>query len=159
MGDSRLSPAMPPDGVAARRRWMSLLALAPGEALQARWAALGEPPRYRRLRGPEVGLVMLRARAGGTGARFNLGEMTVTRCTVQLEDGTLGHAWVGGRDRRHAELAAVFDALLQDPERAAALGGPMLDELERYRQDRRREAAARAATSRVEFFTMVRGED
>jgi alpha-D-ribose 1-methylphosphonate 5-triphosphate synthase subunit PhnG len=91
--------------------------------------------------------------------RFNLGEMTVTRCTVQLQDGTLGHAWIGGRDRRHAELAAVFDALLQDPERAATLGGPMLDELERYRQDRRRAAAARAATSRVEFFTMVRGED
>jgi alpha-D-ribose 1-methylphosphonate 5-triphosphate synthase subunit PhnG len=151
MGDSRLSPTT---GDAAHRRWMSLLALAPGEALQARWAAVGEPPRYRRLRGPEVGLVMLRARAGGTGARFNLGEMTVTRCTVQLEDGTLGHAWIGGRDRRHAELAAVFDALLQDPERAATL-----DELERHRQDRRREAAARAATSRVEFFTMVRGED
>jgi len=159
MGDSRLSPVTPADAVAARRRWMSLLALAPGEALQARWDALDPPPRHRRLRGPEVGLVMVRGRAGGTGARFNLGEMTVTRCTAQLEDGTLGHAWVGGRDPRHAELAAVFDALFQDPDRAATLGEPMLDELERQRQDRRRAAAARAATSRVEFFTMVRGED
>jgi alpha-D-ribose 1-methylphosphonate 5-triphosphate synthase subunit PhnG len=85
--------------------------------------------------------------------------MTVTRCTVQLEDGTLGHAWVGGRDTRHAELAAVFDALFQDPARAATLGERMLGELERHRQDRRRAVAARAATSRVEFFTMVRGED
>jgi alpha-D-ribose 1-methylphosphonate 5-triphosphate synthase subunit PhnG len=150
---------MPADAVAARRRWMSLLALAPGQALQARWAALVAPPPYRRLRGPEVGLVMVRGRAGGTGVRFNLGEMTVTRCAVQLEDGTLGHAWVGGRDTRHAELAAVFDALFQNPERAATLGVPMLDEIERQRQDRRRAASAHAATSRVEFFTLVRGED
>ena len=148
-----------PDPHAARRRWMSELALATTETLEARWARLAEPPRYRRLRGPEVGLVMVRGRAGGTGARFNLGEMTVSRCTVRLDDGTLGHAWVGGRDRRHAELAAVFDALLQDPERGAVLGEGLIDALARDRAERRQAAAARVAASRVEFFTMVRGED
>ena len=151
---------MPADTfAAARRRWMSTLALAAPEALEARWAALAPPPRYRRLRGPEVGLVMVRGRAGGTGARFNLGEMTVTRCTVQLDDGTLGLAWIGGRDQRHAELAAVFDALLQAPAASLAPGDGMLEALDGDRTDRRRAAAARAAASRVEFFTMVRGED
>jgi alpha-D-ribose 1-methylphosphonate 5-triphosphate synthase subunit PhnG len=145
--------------VADRRRWMSVLALASADELQAHWAALHPPPRYTLLRRPEVGLVMVRGRAGGTGARFNLGEMTVTRCTVQLEDGTLGHAWVGGRDARHAELAAVLDALLQDTGRSASLTEAVVEPLARAQADRRRTAAARAAASRVEFFTMVRGED
>jgi alpha-D-ribose 1-methylphosphonate 5-triphosphate synthase subunit PhnG len=138
---------------------MSVLALAPAEQLEARWSALGLTPGYRRLRGPEIGLVMVRGRAGGTGARFNLGEMTVTRCTVQLEDGTLGHAWIGGRERRHAELAAVLDALLQDPAQTTALTEQVVEPLARAQQERREAAAARAAASRVEFFTMVRGED
>ena len=138
---------------------MSVLALASADELQARWAALGVRPPYRRLRGPEVGLVMVRGRAGGTGGRFNLGEMTMTRCTVQLEDGTLGHAWIGGRDRGHAELAAVLDALLQDPAQAVTLAERVIEPLARAREERRQAAAARAAASRVEFFTMVRGED
>jgi alpha-D-ribose 1-methylphosphonate 5-triphosphate synthase subunit PhnG len=158
VGDPGLSVPALPAALAARRRWMSVLALASTADLEARWAALAEPPRYRVLRGPDVGLVMVRARAGGTGARFNLGEMTVTRCTVQLAGGALGHAWVGGRDRRHTELAAVFDALLQSP---TAAGGrlDMIDALAAVQADRRAAAAARAAASRVEFFTLVRGEE
>src|SRR5262249_27118219 len=109
-GRSEVTPSLLED----RRRWMSLLALAPTEGLEAGWRQLAEPPPYRVVRGPEVGLVMVRGRAGGTGSRFNLGEMTVTRCTVEVEDGAVGHGYVGGRDRRHAELAAVFDAMLQD---------------------------------------------
>jgi alpha-D-ribose 1-methylphosphonate 5-triphosphate synthase subunit PhnG len=137
---------------------MSVLALALPAELDACWAAL-RPPPYRLLRGPEVGLVMVRARAGGTGIRFNLGEMTVVRCTVQLADGTLGHAWIGGRDGRHAERSAVLDALLQDPMHTGALTVSVIEPLDRAGEARRRTAAARAATSRVEFFTMVRGED
>jgi alpha-D-ribose 1-methylphosphonate 5-triphosphate synthase subunit PhnG len=145
-------------GRRARRRWMSVLAQAPPAALEQAWRRLGEAPRYRIVRGPEVGLVMVRARAGSTGARFNLGEMTVTRCSVQLAGGTVGHAYVGGRDPRHAELAALLDALLQDPARwpriDAGVVGPLADALEA----RRRERAGKAAATRVEFFTMVRGE-
>lgn len=150
---------MRPEEVAQRRRWMSVLALASTEELEARWAALSEPPRYALLRRPEVGLVMVRARTGGTGTRFNLGEMSITRCTVQLEDGALGHAWIGGRDRRHAELAAIFDALLQDPGRTEALSESLVEPLARARDARRRASVARAAASRVEFFTMVRGDE
>jgi alpha-D-ribose 1-methylphosphonate 5-triphosphate synthase subunit PhnG len=143
----------------ARRRWMSVLAKARDEEMARAWAGLGERPAYRMVRGPETGLVMVRGRAGGTGARFNLGEMTVTRCTVVLADGTVGHAWVGGRDRRHAEMAAVLDALLQDPERRAALEPRVIAPLERQQAERRRAAAARSASTRVEFFTMVRGDE
>ena len=138
---------------------MSVLALASRDELERCWAGLAVRPGYRRLRGPEVGLVMVRARAGGTGTRFNLGEMTVTRCSVELDDGTLGHAYAGGRDRRHAELSALFDALLQRAAPAEHLQRTLVEPLARDQHARRQAAAARAAASRVEFFTMVRGED
>ncbi len=73
------------------------------------------------LRGPEAGLVMVRGRTGGGGAPFNLGEMTTTRCTVRTDAGFVGHAYVAGRDERLAEVAALADALLQDPERQAGI--------------------------------------
>jgi len=143
----------------ARQQWMSVLALASAAELERAWSALPSRPTYRRVRGPEVGLVMVRARAGGTGTRFNLGEMTVTRCSVELEDGTLGHAYAGGRDRRHAELSAVFDALLQRAPGAGTLQRALIAPLAQGQQARRQAAMARAAASRVEFFTMVRGDD
>jgi len=142
-----------------RRRWMSVLAQASGAELERAWLALGERPAYRIVRKPEVGLVMVRGRAGGSGAAFNLGEMTVTRCTVDLASGIAGHAYVAGRDARHAELAAVFDALLQDPLHAAQLEEGVIAPLEAGQQERRRRVAGRSAPTRVEFFTLVRGGD
>lgn len=143
----------------ARARWMSALAQAEPAAVEAAWEALDPRPGYRLLRPPETGLVMVRGRAGGTGAAFNLGEMTVTRCSVEMDGGRVGHAYVAGRDRRHAETAAVFDALLQDPARRADLETSVVEPLVAAREARHREARARAATTRVEFFTMVRGEE
>ena len=145
------------NGVTERQRWMSILARAAERDLDAIWRTLGDQPVYRVIRPPEVGLVMIRGRAGGTGRRFNLGEMTVTRCAVQLAEGAMGHAWVGGRGHRSAEIAAVLDALLQDPAWNVRLE-PALVRLSRIQDERRRVAAARAASTRVEFFTMVRGE-
>lgn len=142
-----------------RARWMSALAQAEPVAIEAAWEALARRPQYRLLRPPETGLVMVRGRAGGTGSPFNLGEMTVTRCSVELEGGRVGHAYVAGRDRRHAEAAAVFDALLQDEAQRGTLEARVIEPLLRAREARHREARARAATTRVEFFTMVRGEE
>jgi alpha-D-ribose 1-methylphosphonate 5-triphosphate synthase subunit PhnG len=85
--------------------------------------------------------------------------MTVTRCSVELDDGTTGHAYAGGRDRRHAELSAVFDALLQRPAATELLQRTLVEPLARAQYARRQATATRAAASRVEFFTMVRGED
>jgi alpha-D-ribose 1-methylphosphonate 5-triphosphate synthase subunit PhnG len=138
---------------------MSALALATRDDVEAAWRRLPDTPTYTVLRGPETGLVMVRARAGGTGMRFNLGETPVVRCSVQVDGGAVGHAWVRGRDCRHAELAAALDALLQDPERRTPLMRGVVEPLEAVREARRRAALERAAQTRVDFFTMVRGED
>src|SRR5580704_11781109 len=106
-----------PDPIAARQHWMAVLARAPADAIEAGLTQDGHLPAWTRVRGPETGLVMVRGRAGGSGSPFNLGEMTVTRCTVRIGSGATGHAYVAGRDERQAELAAVADALLQDPDR------------------------------------------
>lgn len=98
---------------------------------------------------------MVRGRAGGDGTPFNMGEMTVTRCTVRLEDGTLGHAYVAGRDARQAELAALVDALLQDGSRRADVAQAVIEPLQAAQAARRATEARRAAATRVEFFTMT----
>lgn len=138
-----------------RRAWMAVLA----KAAPADLAALMPPlPDHALLRGPEVGAVMVRGRTGAVGAPFNLGEMTVTRCALQLADGTVGHAVVQGRDKRHATHAAVVDALLQGPQ-ADAIRAQIIAPLQAAQQAARTARAARAAATKVEFFTMVRGED
>ena len=142
-----------------RSYWMSVLAQAPPAELMAAWDTLPERPAYRYLRRPETGLVMVRARTGGTGTQFNLGEMPVTRCSVELANGAVGHAYVGGRSHAHAERAAVLDALLQDPARREVIERMVVDPLAERQEARRRASGARAAATRVEFFTMVRGEE
>lgn len=142
-------------GQEERRGWMSLLAKAPPARLKALWDAV---PEHEMLRPPEVGAVMLRGRTGGTGAPFNLGEMTVTRCVLRLGTGEVGHAVVQGRDKDHARRAALLDALLQGPE-GPALRAAVLEPLTRERAETRATRAAKAAATKVEFFTLVRGED
>jgi alpha-D-ribose 1-methylphosphonate 5-triphosphate synthase subunit PhnG len=100
---------------------------------------------------------MVRARCGGAGAPFNFGEMTMTRCIVQTSGRIQGHAYVAGRDRRQAELAARFDALLQMPDRQAPLLGTVVGQLAQAQAERRDRRWADAAATRVEFLTMVRG--
>ncbi|WP_239986148.1 phosphonate C-P lyase system protein PhnG [Paracoccus sp. SY] len=137
-----------------RRGWMSALAKAPAARLAALFPDL---PRHELLRAPEIGAVMVEGRIGGTGGRFNLGEMTVTRCSVRLGQ-AVGHACVQGRDKDHARRAAVLDALLQG-ERAEALRTAVLDPLEAEAAATRTVRAEKAGATRVEFFTLMRGED
>ena len=146
------------DGVERRQRWMSVLAKAEPQTIESLWDTVTDKPHWTLLRAPETGMVMVRARAGGTGRRFNMGEMTVTRCAVRLGNGDTGHAYIAGRDRRHAELAAVIDALLQDPERRMALERDIIEPLATQQQTARRTVAEKAAATKVDFFTMVRGE-
>lgn len=139
----------------ARKGWMGLLARARPSRLQQLFPQL---PPHEFLRAPEVGAVMVRGRIGGTGQPFNLGEMTVTRCALRLGSGAVGHAHVQGRDKAHATRAAVLDALLQT-DQADALRADVLAQLEAEETARRATRAAKAAATRVEFFTLVRGED
>jgi len=138
-----------------RRRWMAVLAVGPVGQIRALLGAVPALPVHTRLRGPEAGLVMVRGRAGGDGAPFNLGEASVTRCTVRLDDGTIGHAYVSGRDGAHAELAAALDAALQTPERANELAEAVIVPLARAQAARLAETARKAAATRVEFFTLA----
>ena len=135
-----------------RQRWMSVLARAAADELGA---GLPGTPAYTRLRGPEAGLVMVRGRAGGAGNPFNLGEATVVRCTVRTPSGTVGHAYCLGRDLRQAELAAVLDALLQDPDAGPALEDNVVTPLAEAQAARRALLARRAAATQVQFFTLA----
>jgi len=144
---------------AARRDRMAVLARCSTTRLNALWATLGLQPVHTPLRGPEAGLVMLRGRVGGTGEPFNVGEATVTRASIKLEDGSVGHAMALGRDPTKARLSAIIDALCRNAATAARIDAeliaPMRRELDAADETRRLETAA----TRVDFFTMVRGED
>jgi alpha-D-ribose 1-methylphosphonate 5-triphosphate synthase subunit PhnG len=146
---------MPEADPNARKEWISTLAKAPPAELRRLFAEL---PAHDLLRPAEVGAVMVRGRTGGTGAPFNLGEMSVTRCSVRLTDGTVGHAWVQGRDKDHARRAAVVDALMQT-DAARDIQRQVLVPLAETARLKRAARAEKAAGTKVEFFTMVRGED
>ena len=145
-------------GLAARRRWMAVLAAAePGE-IEEHWRHLpGKPAEVVWLRPPETGMVMVRGRAGGSGMRFNLGEMTVTRCTVRLAEGPTGTAYVAGTNARHAELAALFDGLLQLPDRRPDIERAVIAPLTASGAARQDQRSRKAAATKVDFFTLVRG--
>lgn len=141
--------------VQERKSWMGLLARAPARRLAE---LMPDLPGHEMIRSPEIGTVMVQGRMGATGGPFNLGEVTVTRCTLRLADGTVGSGYVQGRDKAHARRAAVVDALLQTAS-ADSIRRQVIEPLAADDQARAMARAERAAATRVEFFTLVRGED
>ena len=142
-----------------RKRTVDLLARAETQELLAAWDALAEKPVVQPVRGPETGLVMVRGRIGGGGAPFNLGEVTVTRATVRLASGSVGHAQALGTDREKARLSAIFDALWQEEATKSFVEENLLSPIARRIGDDVNRKAEETAATRVDFFTMVRGED
>ena len=102
---------------------------------------------------------MLRGRAGGDGAPFNLGEATVTRAVVELPGGERGYAHILGRDAERARLAAIFDALWQKAAQRRAVEERVLAPIAARLAAERAKASAEIAATRVDFFTLKRGED
>lgn len=141
-----------------RRRGMEALAKAEPGALEDAWQSLPAQPAYTVVRGPETGLVMIRGRIGGGGAPFNLGEATVSRATVRLDTGEVGFGQTLGLAPRKAELAAVFDALAQRDADAGAVRD-LVHSIEAGVAEGDEAHRRRTAATRVDFFTMVRGED
>jgi alpha-D-ribose 1-methylphosphonate 5-triphosphate synthase subunit PhnG len=138
---------------------MAVLAQARADEIEQGLRAVMDRVDYVELRAPETGLVMLRGRIGGDGAAFNLGEATVTRAAVQIAWGEVGIAYVLGRDQQKARLSAVCDALWQSKRYRDALERCVLAPI-RMRVDAERERQrAQTAATRVDFFTLVRGED
>lgn len=150
-------PMEPDPLVESRQRRLAILARAPRQEIETLLETVGGAPPHEALKAPETGTVIVEGRAGGTGRRFNLGEATVTRCVVRLEDGTLGYSYALGRDKTKARLAALIDALAQDAQRGPAIAAG-LARLALDQQALRALASRKAAATRVEFFTMVRGE-
>jgi alpha-D-ribose 1-methylphosphonate 5-triphosphate synthase subunit PhnG len=142
----------------ARQRWLAVLAHAPRELLERHAAGLPEDG-FTRLRAPEIGLTMVRARIGNQGDRFNVGDATVTRCVVRHRgrDGRLaaGVGYVLGRDEARAEWVARLDALLQQPEHHDALMRDVIAPLAAETARRRAATAALTAGSRVSFDTLA----
>ena len=138
---------------------MAILARANTSDIAGGLSQVGNGVDFVELRAPEAGLVMLRGRIGGDGAPFNVGETTVTRAAVQLASGQTGFGYVLGRDREKARLVALCDALWQIESRRQDLENLLLVPLRRKQQEHRAVAQAQTAATRVDFFTLVRGED
>ena len=115
-------------------------------------------PAHEHLREPENGLVMVRGRIGGDGAPFNLGEATVSRAAVRLATGEVGFGYTLGRDLDKARMIALCDAMVQSRELADAVEVNVLAPLRAAMDARRSRRSAEAAATRVDFYTMVRGE-
>ncbi|EAM3348493.1 phosphonate C-P lyase system protein PhnG [Salmonella enterica] len=142
-----------------RQRWMRALAYSNADALNARMQALKLTPTYELIRAPETGLMQIQARMGGTGSRFFAGDTTLTRAVVRLKSGTLGYSYLLGRNKPHAEQCAVIDALLQEPSHFQTLMETLIAPLEAEREAQIRARAAEVNASRVNFFTLVRGDN
>ena len=149
--------AQPVSDTDPRRLALNALAAADADALTAAWSNWADKPDFKPVRGPETGLVMVRGRAGGGGAPFNLGEASVSRATVRLDSGEIGHGYCLGRDLDKARLIALFDALFQrDPATvetrilAPLRAGATAADLKRKQE---------TAATKVNFFTMVRGDN
>ncbi|RIA55615.1 phosphonate C-P lyase system protein PhnG [Dichotomicrobium thermohalophilum] len=146
------------EATAARQALMRICAQASEAELEQALDALAPLPEAEDIRAPEQGLVMLRGRIGGDGAPFNLGEATVTRATVRVAE-TLGHAYLLGRCEKKARLAAIVDALGQDAQWRARLEDALVTPVTTRRIAEQQAQAAETAKTRVNFFTLVRGED
>lgn len=152
--------------LAKRQQWMATLAKATLPSLEMLFAKVGDLPEYVFLRSPETGLTMVRGRAGGVGQVFNLGEMTLTRCVVQLfaeaqETGSgpiAGFGYVGGRSHRHAELAALGDGLLQHEDWHSQIFWEVIEPLRAIALEKKEQQQRQTAATKVDFFTMLRGE-
>jgi alpha-D-ribose 1-methylphosphonate 5-triphosphate synthase subunit PhnG len=141
------------------RRKAAMAVLAHSDAAEIA-ACLGgiELPPYENLREPENGLVMVRGRIGGDGAPFNLGEATVSRAAVRLATGEMGFGYTLGRDAQKARMIALCDALLQSSEFADTIEAGVLAPLRAGVICEQNRKAAETAATRVDFYTLVRGE-
>ncbi|MDE2362011.1 MAG: phosphonate C-P lyase system protein PhnG [Hyphomicrobiales bacterium] len=144
---------------AGRRRVMAVLARSERVDIDKQIGAIEALPRGRNVRPVQIGLVMLRGRIAGIGAPFNLGEATVTRAVVRLPTGETGFSYVFGRDEEKANRAALVDALWQCPKWRATVESEIIAPLAQMLRRKDAVAAAETAATRVDFFTLVRGED
>lgn len=138
-----------------RQNWLGVLARSPFEELTRRSAPILEGVSYTWLRQPETGLLRLQGRLDGAGDRFNLADMTVTRCAVKSEDGEVGIGYVTGRASAHCTLVARLDAQLQQELLRPTLLEQLIAPLQEQLQHKIARENRQTQTSRVRFFTLT----
>ena len=144
---------------ATRQHWMSVLAHSQPAELAARLKALNITADYEAIRAAQTRLLQIEAPMGRTAERFLAGDATLTRAAVRLTDGTLGYSWVLGRDKQHAERCALIDAVMQQSRYFQNLSETLIAPLDADRMARIAARQAEVNASRVDFFTMVRGDN
>ncbi|MDE8602158.1 phosphonate C-P lyase system protein PhnG [Marinomonas sp. RSW2] len=142
-----------------RQHWMSVMAKSNSDSLIKLSNVYMDQQDFENIRPAEVGLTQIRGRMGGTGSQFNVGDMTITRCVVQSAKGHYGHSYIAGRDKNHALRAAQLDAMLQDPTHQHSLMENIIQPLAHTLATQQAQKANNVAQTKVNFFTLVRGED
>jgi alpha-D-ribose 1-methylphosphonate 5-triphosphate synthase subunit PhnG len=127
--------------------------------LEAAVAELEPLAHVTDVRPPQFGLVMVRGRVGAVGNAFNVGEALVTRASVQLQNGMIGHSYLLGRARKKARLAAIIDALSQSPDAMILIQKSLIAPVSERLAREKAAQAEETASTKVDFFTLVRGED
>jgi alpha-D-ribose 1-methylphosphonate 5-triphosphate synthase subunit PhnG len=140
-----------------RKFWMSLLATSSQSDLLNLWEQKKIKVNYVWLRTPEIGSIMAQGRMGVTGDKFNIGEVTITRCSLKLNCGTIGHSYVQGRSKKKAEISALCDALMQT-KMSKEINKNIIIPLEKIKKDNKDKILSKAEATKVDFFTLVRGE-
>jgi len=152
-------PGNAPSGAAsARKSLMATLAASSPEAVAEKFETL-TPPGFDLVRQPETGLVMVRGRMGSTGSPFNLGEVTVTRCVVRLATGETGSSYSLGRNKQKALQSAVIDALWQRDDMKARIEADIIVPLAETQASDKDTVREETEATKVNFFTMVRGDN
>ena len=140
-----------------RKFWISLLATSNQSDLLNLWEQKKIKVNYVWLRTPEIGSIMAQGRMGVTGDKFNIGEVTITRCSLKLNCGTIGHSYVQGRSKKKAEISALCDALMQT-KMSKEINKNIIIPLEKIKKDNKDKILSKAEATKVDFFTLVRGE-
>lgn len=142
-----------------RQRWISVLARADFDNLQKYWDAIGINSRFTTIRPAEIGLAQVQGRIGASGRKFNMGDVTISRAVIQLESGEMGYSYVQGRNKQHAEIAAIIDALMQADIYNQQLESQLIEPLAAIKLNQEQVRQQAVSSSKVDFFTLVRGED
>jgi len=144
-----------PTKTTSRQSWLGILARASAAQLSSLLENTPALPEFQHLRVPESGMAMVRGRMGGGGAAFNLGEMSLARCSIRDAAGRVGHGYASGRDTAKVELIARLDAVLQDEALFPLYDQAVLRPLAEAEAARRAGVEARAAATEVKFFTLA----
>ena len=147
------------DTVAERQRRMSILARASYQDVLTLWNKNPIELEYSIIREPEIGMVQIRGKMGNVGDKFNVGDATMTRASVLLETGEIGHCYMLGRNVKQALLASRIDAVMQIEKYKDMLNIQIINPLENIYKTTKQKQKKEAQTSKVDFFTLERGEE